>query len=119
MRNTEGFILGIVVGAVGALLLAPASGAQTRKELRRALERGREQLEDLQEVAEERISRLLDEIQEKTAQLLDAGGELVESKRQDLQEAIRVAKRALAEEREILLRSSRQRRMLESDGESD
>ncbi|WP_291511446.1 YtxH domain-containing protein [Acidithiobacillus sp.] len=119
MRNAEGFILGVVVGAVGALLLAPASGAETRGELRRALERGREQLEDLQEAAEERIGALLEEIQEKTSQLMDAGGDLVEAKRQDLQEAIRVAKRALAEEREILLRSSRQRRMAELDGGRD
>ncbi|CDQ09139.1 conserved hypothetical protein [Acidithiobacillus ferrivorans] len=42
---------------------------------------------------------------------MDAGGDLVESKRQDLLEAIQVAKRALAEERDILTRASRVRRM--------
>ena len=60
---------------------------------------------------------LIPEIQEKTARLMDAGGDLVESKRQDLLEAIQVAKRALAEERDILTRASRARRIetLETD----
>ncbi len=113
MKNAEGFFVGVLVGAVGALLLAPASGAETRQELRRAMDKGRDRLKDLELVAEERMGVLLDEIQEKTAHLLDAGGDLIESKRDDLLEAIRVAKRALAEEREILMRATRPRRRVE------
>ena len=41
---------------------------------------------------------------------MDAGGDLMESKREDLLEAIQVAKRALADERDILTRSTRARR---------
>ncbi len=111
MKNAEGFVIGVLVGAVGALLLAPASGVETRQELRRAMDKGRDRLRNMESLAEERISVLIDEIQEKTARLMDAGGDLVESKRQDLQEAIQVAKRALAEERDILTRASRVRRM--------
>ncbi|MHB1804902.1 MAG: YtxH domain-containing protein, partial [Acidithiobacillus ferrooxidans] len=68
-------------------------------------------LRNMESVAEERIGVLIDEIQEKTAHLMDVGGDLVESKRQDLLEAIQVAKRALAEERDILTRASRARRV--------
>ncbi|EGQ61877.1 hypothetical protein GGI1_09473 [Acidithiobacillus sp. GGI-221] len=75
------------------------SGAETRQELRRAVDKGRDRLRNMESVAEERIGVLIDEIQEKTAHLMDVGGDLVESKRQDLLEAIQVAKRALAEER--------------------
>ncbi|MHB1479089.1 MAG: YtxH domain-containing protein [Acidithiobacillus ferrooxidans] len=111
MKNAEGFVIGVLVGAVGALLLAPASGAETRQELRRAVDKGRDRLRNMESVAEERIGVLIDEIQEKTAHLMDVGGDLVESKRQDLLEAIQVAKRALAEERDILTRASRARRV--------
>ncbi|MFA7496601.1 MAG: YtxH domain-containing protein [Acidithiobacillus sp.] len=117
MRNAEGFMVGILVGAVGALLLAPASGVETRQELRKAMDKGRDRLRNMESLAEVRIGLLIDEIQEKTARLMDAGGDLVESKRQDLLEAIQVAKRALAEERDILTRSTRARRIdaLEED----
>ncbi|AEM48227.1 hypothetical protein Acife_2108 [Acidithiobacillus ferrivorans SS3] len=111
MKNAEGFVIGVLVGAVGALLLAPASGVETRQELRHAMDKGRDRLRNLESLAEERIGVLIDEIQKKTARLMDAGGDLVESKRQDLLEAIQVAKRALAEERDILTRASRARRM--------
>ena len=113
MKSAEGFLVGVLVGAVGALLLAPASGAETRQELRRAMDKGRDRLKDLEMAAEERMGVLLDEIQEKTARLMDAGGDLMESKRDDLLEAIQVAKRALAEEREIFLRATRARRAAE------
>ncbi|MDD3760685.1 MAG: YtxH domain-containing protein [Acidithiobacillus sp.] len=117
MRNSAaGFMMGLLVGAAAGVLLAPASGVETRDDLRRRMQRGREQLRELETVTEERISRLLDEIQEKTQQLMASGGELVDAKRQDLLEAIQVAKRALAEEREILLRSRRERQ-IEADNE--
>ncbi|MEY2341024.1 YtxH domain-containing protein [Acidithiobacillus sp. IBUN Pt1247-S3] len=112
MKNSAaGFVMGLLVGAAAGVLLAPASGAETRDDLRRSMQRGREQLRELETLAEERITRLIDEIQEKTQQLLASGGELMDAKRQDLQEAIQVAKRALAEEREIMLRSRRERQL--------
>ncbi|MBN2678924.1 YtxH domain-containing protein [Acidithiobacillus montserratensis] len=119
MRNAEGFVVGILVGAVGALLLAPASGAETRQEIRRAMDKGKERFYNLESLAEERIGVLIDEIQEKTARLMDAGGDLMESKREDLLEAIQVAKRALAEERDILTRSTRARREILLEEEED
>ena len=118
MKNsTAGFVMGLLVGAVGGLLLAPASGAETREELRRGIQRGREQLRELEIAAEERLGTLLEEIQDKTQRLVLAGSEMVESRRQDLQEAIQVAKRALAEEREILMRSRQEASRLSSEGE--
>lgn len=46
-------LLGAVAGGVTALLLAPASGAETRKKIRETLRRGKEKIFDEVEAAKE------------------------------------------------------------------
>ena len=54
-----GFLVGAVVGAVAGLLLAPASGAETRRRLRDAADKlgdeGRRRLDDARDYATERV----------------------------------------------------------------
>jgi gas vesicle protein len=61
------FILGIIIGAVAALLLAPQRGDVTREELRQASEDLRRRADDLQE----RAKRASDEAQTRTQKLID------------------------------------------------
>lgn len=109
------FIFGGLIGAAAALVLAPRTGTETRDELRRVWGKGRERLLDANSIASERIGALVDDIQDKSSKLLAASGDVAEAKRQDLMEAIQVAKRALAEQKEILMRSHRARRMAAED----
>jgi len=56
-RNTSNvlvaLLLGAVAGSVTALLLAPASGAETRKKIKDTLRRGRDKVRDEMEEAKE------------------------------------------------------------------
>lgn len=50
------FLTGAAIGAAAALLLAPKTGVQTRKELRRLSKRTLNQLDDLQSDLREQIN---------------------------------------------------------------
>lgn len=119
MNSTGSFVLGALVGAATALLVSPRSGPETREELRRVMGKGREQVGRTGATAQLRLTAMVSDIQEKTKELMSVGGEVAEAKRQDLMEAIQVAKRALAEEREILMRSHRERRMAFEDAANE
>lgn len=119
MNTTGSFVLGALVGATAALLFSPRTGAETREELRRTLDKGRDQVGTKGAAAQLRLTEMVHDIQEKTKELMNVGGEVAEAKRQDLMEAIQVAKRALAEEREILMRNHRERRMAFEDAANE
>ncbi len=61
------FILGVIVGAVAALLLAPQRGDVTREELRQATEDLRRHADELSE----RAKRVSEEAQARTQKLID------------------------------------------------
>ena len=50
------FVIGAVAGAVAALLFAPKSGVQVRKDIRRISRRTMDQLDDLQSDIRDQIS---------------------------------------------------------------
>ena|ERR671931_973952 len=62
-----GFILGVLVGAVAALLYAPKSGDLTREELRVRTDELKRRADDLQRVAQ----RLADDASVKGRELID------------------------------------------------
>lgn len=74
-------LIGVGIGAVTALLLAPKSGKQLRKDMRRTYEDARETVDDwrreAREVAEEAIergSKIAGQVREKIAPLTRAVG---------------------------------------------
>lgn len=56
------FLTGAAVGAATALLFAPKSGAQTRKDVRRFSKKTVDQLDDLQSDIREQISERYDQV---------------------------------------------------------
>jgi len=97
------FVLGVAIGAVTALLLAPASGAHTRRRLRRK--------------GEEVADYLIDsgkELVEKCEDLYERSGELVEDATHELSgkySALRDYSRELLDEAETILRRTRKSAM--------
>jgi gas vesicle protein len=87
-----GFLFGAFVGAVLALLFAPAPGEQLRGQLR---EKGIE--------LKERASELGQEAGQQAEVLRTRGQELIEDQRTRFQEAIEEGKKAAARKKEELL----------------
>ena len=58
------FVTGAAVGAAAALLLAPKSGAQTRKDIRRFSKKAVNQLDDFQTDVREQITEGYDQVME-------------------------------------------------------
>jgi len=78
------FLAGLGVGAVGAILYAPKSGAETRKEIGNQMENGRDYLIERGAEAREQVSKLVDRgknvVDRKAGQItsaIDAGREAV------------------------------------------
>ena len=83
------FILGGVVGAGVALLLAPQSGRETRQKIRQFTE-------DVKDKAVDYV----DEVKEKVSSSIDKGKELYEEKKTILSSAIEAGKEAYEKEKE-------------------
>jgi len=81
------FFSGAAVGAAVALLFAPKTGAQTRKDIRRFSKKAVNQLDDLQNDLREQINDGYEQVME----VVDNVKEYVEEGRNRLQKMIRTA----------------------------
>lgn len=100
------FLLGALLGAGAALLLAPASGEETRRRLSRQARRMRAQTEDLLDEFGERVrhgaSRVREEVEDRVEDLRAGVG--------DFGDAVRGAGSSAREELERRLADARSRR---------
>jgi gas vesicle protein len=81
------FITGAAVGAIVGLVLAPKTGAQTRKDIRRFSKKAVTQLDDLQNDIREQITGGYEQVMD----VFDNVKEYVEDGRNKLQKMIRTA----------------------------
>ena len=98
-----GFLLGTVVGAAAALLLAPQAGEDTREQIR---ERGIElksRAVDLSEQGRKRAEELAVEARQRAAEAQERGRLALEEQRARLQDALDEGKDAAAKKREELM----------------
>lgn len=70
------FLAGVTIGLAGALLTAPQSGEETRKQLREQVDRGRERFREARRNASERGRELMDEAAESGRRVFERGQEL-------------------------------------------
>lgn len=98
-----GFLLGTVVGAAAALLLAPQSGEETREVIR---ERGIElkgRATELSEQGRRRAEELAAEARQRAAEAQERGRLVLEEQKTHLQEALDEGKQAAAKKRDELM----------------
>lgn len=87
------FLLGGIVGAGLSLLLAPASGRETRKRIK-----------ELTEEVKDKASQYKEGIKEKVTSTIEEGKDFVEEKKSIIATAIEAGKEAMEKERERLLK---------------
>ena len=75
------FILGVAIGAAAALLLAPQSGAATRRDLRRGARRARRAAQDLAGDIQGRVTDTFDQARERVETGIDVAKQAIELKK--------------------------------------
>jgi len=87
------FLVGLGAGALTALLLAPKSGKQFRRDLKRGYEDARETLEEWAEEAKDRVSDAKERVRDVAGRGADLAEEIRDSAREKVEPLRRVIKR--------------------------
>lgn len=104
-RNEAGvgaFIAGLAVGAGLALLFAPATGSETRRELQRRARRVGDQAQDFVSEVTENVSERLNQARENVESGIDSARQAVEIKRRQVTNAVDAGRAAAQQAREEL-----------------
>jgi gas vesicle protein len=83
-RVMGAFLLGGLIGASVALLYAPKSGRETRKDISKAARRIKRDTVDLAEDIAESVSDFTGDMKDKAADIIERGKELSESARKEI-----------------------------------
>jgi gas vesicle protein len=98
------FIVGLAVGAGVALLFAPRSGAETRRELGRSARRAREAAEELAGDLRESVMDSYEEARQRVEGKIEAARRAVEVKKEQVTRAVEAGREAAHNAREELER---------------
>ena len=98
------FLLGIAIGAGIALLFAPQSGVETRRDLRRRARRARRAAVDMADDVTTRVSDTFEQARDKVEGRLDSARQAIELKKQQLTRAVEAGREAAQQARDELER---------------
>ncbi len=96
------FLLGLALGAGVALLLAPRSGAATRRDIKRRALRVRRAAENVATEVTDTVVDTFQEARRRVETQIDSALQVVDMKRQQVQRAMEAGKAAAQEAREEL-----------------
>lgn len=96
------FIIGLAVGAGLALLFAPRSGAETRRDLQRKAREVGDQAQDLVSELTESVGNTFQSAKDKVEDRIDAARNAVELKRRQVSNAVDAGRAAAQQAREEL-----------------
>ena len=88
-------MIGLGVGALAGLLLAPKSGRLLRRDLKRGYEDARETLGEWADEAKDRVSEAKDRVSEAGERLRERGSELVEEVREGVRSKVEPLRRTI------------------------
>jgi len=102
--STGSFLLGLALGAGVALLFAPRSGRETRRELNRSATRVRDAAQGMAEDLTGTVKDRFHEARQQVEERIDSARQAVEVKRQQVTQAVQAGRAAAAQAREDLER---------------
>lgn len=98
------FLIGVAVGAVAALLLAPQSGAATRRDIRRGAGRAKKAARDMAGDISGRVSSKFDQARERVETGIDSARQAIDLKRRQVSRAMEAGRAAAQDARDELER---------------
>jgi len=98
------FFLGLAVGAGLALLFAPRSGMETRRQIRRSAERVRGAAEDAVTDVTERVQDTFEVARQRVEEKIEEARDAIETKREQVQRAVDAGREAAQQARADLER---------------
>jgi gas vesicle protein len=97
-------LAGAVLGAGVALLVAPQSGRQTRKDIARQVKKTRRKVEGVAGEFADSVTSMVDSIEKKAEELLDQGKDLAKDSKEAVLEVVEEGQERLARQRDRLAR---------------
>jgi gas vesicle protein len=97
-------LAGAVLGAGVALLIAPQSGRETRKDISRQVKKTRRKVEGVAGEFADSVSSMVDSIEKKAEALIDQGMDLAKDSKEAVLEGIEEGQERLARQRDRLAR---------------
>jgi len=96
------FLLGGVIGAALALLYAPKSGAETRKEISRTARRVKNSTVDMIEDAIDDVHDFTDDLRKKASDVIDQGVELSDKAKKEIAATLERGQKKIEKQRKKL-----------------
>lgn len=98
------FLLGVAIGAAAALLLAPQSGAATRRDIRRGARRARRAANELAGDISTRVTDTFDHARDRVEQGIDTARQAIDLKKRQVSRAMEAGRAAAQQARDELER---------------
>jgi len=102
-RIMGAFLLGGFIGAAIALLYAPKSGRETRKDISKVAKRAKRGTVDLAEDIAESVSDFTSDMKDKAADIIDRGKELSEGARKEILSTLEHGQKAIEKQRKRII----------------
>jgi gas vesicle protein len=105
MKNEDGakmaaaFLIGGAVGAAIALLYAPQSGRETRKDISRTARRVKDQAVDLVEEAMDTVDDFIDDTKDMVTDIVSRGAELSDAARKEIVKTLEQGRKELEKQK--------------------
>ena len=95
-------VAGAILGAGAALLFAPQSGRETRKDIRRFARKAGKKIEGAAGEVAERVEEMADAVEEKAEELLEKGKDITKESREAVLAALNEGQERLGRQRDRL-----------------
>ena len=97
------FLIGGVIGAAVAILYAPQSGRQTRKDIARTARKVKKETVNLVEDAIDSINDFAGDVKEKVTDIIDQGRDLSDSAKKEILKNLENGQKAIEKQRKRII----------------